>query len=274
MKNNCKSCNHSIDDDALFCLHCGAKVVNGRLSLKGTWHEFIGPFFSWENNFWRTFKDLFTNPKKVLEAYVGGARKKYFQPFSYLILFATIAIFFYKIFPMEVITDFSEGFSSGFNSGSKLNPGNKPIKPNPIDNKAIGDFIMNYYNFVMILMLPFSAMISFILFKKRNHNFAEHLVFNSYLSANLGYLGLIIQLIIVNILKLDSTIYANLYLFLSLIYTIYAFKDLYSLSSKQSFFAFIKYVGIYIGIFLLIGIIAMIIMIIGLLINKFLLITL
>ncbi len=93
---NCKTCNNPYENTAHYCSNCGAKIVDDRLSLKGTWEEFVGPFFSWDNNFWRTFFGLFKNPKDVLEAYISGARKKYFQPFSYIILYATIAVFFYK----------------------------------------------------------------------------------------------------------------------------------------------------------------------------------
>ncbi|NJM79441.1 MAG: DUF3667 domain-containing protein [Flavobacterium sp.] len=73
-----------LSSNSNFCSNCGSKIVDDRLSLKGTWEEFIGPFFSWDNNFWRTFFDLFSKPKDVLEAYISGARKNIFNPFRIL----------------------------------------------------------------------------------------------------------------------------------------------------------------------------------------------
>jgi hypothetical protein len=268
MKNNCKSCNHFIAENDLFCVNYGAKIVNDRLSLKGTWEEFVGPFFIWDNNFWRTFFGLFKNPKDVLEAYISGARKKYFQPFSYLILFTTIAIFFYKIFPIEISNQINELFANGNNITSSNG------KRETFDLKSSTDFSINYFNFLMILSMPYFALISFLLFKKRNHNFSEHLVFNSYLLTNTGYLGLIFQLIIIRFLNLNFLYFFAFYYFLMFIYIIYAFKDLYSLNYKQSLFAFIKYIFLflflYFGIILVLEIFSLIIgFIYGYLTNKF-----
>ena len=160
---NCKSCHSEINENSSFCSSCGSKIVHDRISLKGTWEEFIGPFFSWDNNFWRTFLGLFTNPKDVLEAYINGARKKYFNPFSYLILFATIAVLFYKLFPMPDIESITKGFPSG----------NQDQTANPIDMKSFFDGMMNYYNFVFILMIPFMAVTTYFTFFKKRNNFPE-----------------------------------------------------------------------------------------------------
>ena len=157
---NCKTCNNPYNNTAKYCSNCGAKIVDDRLSLKGTWEEFVGPFFSWDNNFWRTFIGLFTNPKDVLEAYISGARKKYFQPFSYIILYATIAVFFYKFFPLDIIFDYSEGFTKGYNSTNST--GNVP----KIDMKGFMETLMSYYNFFVLLLIPIYALTSYIIFNK------------------------------------------------------------------------------------------------------------
>jgi hypothetical protein len=241
---NCKTCNFQLDDNAKFCSNCGAKIVDDRLSLKGTWEEFIGPFFSWDNNFWRTFFGLFKNPKDVLEAYISGARKKYFQPFSYIILYATIAVFFYKFFPMEIIMDYSEGFTKGYNS---TNPSSNVPK---IDMKSYMETLMSYYNFFVLLLIPIYALTSYIIFNKRGHNFFEHLVFNSYLQTNLGFISLVLQVILVNMLGMSFGTYSMLFLFLFIFFTLYAFKELYNQNLKQSIASGIKYLLLFFGLYI------------------------
>jgi len=260
---NCKSCTSEINESTRYCSNCGSKIVHDRLSLKGTWEEFIGPFFSWDNNFWRTFIGLFTNPKDVLEAYINGARKKYFQPFSYIILFATIAVFFYKFFPMDSLNDYSEGFNKGFNTS------NSSVKAPEFDMKQYMNSFMNYYNFIVLMLLPIYALTSYIIYRKRGHNFFEHLVFNSYIQTNLGFITLILQLILVNIIGISFMSYSVLFMAIMVLFTIYVFKKLYSQNLKQSVFSAIKYLLLflllYMGVIVIFSIIFGIIMLLSML---------
>ncbi|MCK6607323.1 MAG: DUF3667 domain-containing protein [Flavobacterium sp.] len=243
---NCKTCNNPYENTAQYCSNCGAKIVDDRLSLKGTWEEFVGPFFSWDNNFWRTFIGLFTNPKDVLEAYISGARKKYFQPFSYIILYATIAVFFYKFFPLDIIFDYSEGFTKGYNSTNSS--GNVP----KIDMKGFMETLMSYYNFFVLLLIPIYALTSYIIFNKRGHNFFEHLVFNSYLQTNLGFISLVLQVVLVNIIGMSFGTYSILFLLLFILFTLYAFKKLYEQNIKQSLISGVKYLLLFAALYLVI----------------------
>lgn len=240
---NCKTCDFQLGRDAKYCSNCGSKIVDERLSWKGTWEEFVGPFFNWENNFWRTFFGLFKDPKDVLEAYITGARKKYFQPFSYIILYATIAVFFYKFFPLEVITEYSNGFSNGFKTANPS--GNVP----KFDLKNYMESLMSYYNFFVLLLIPIYALTSYIVFNKRGHNFFEHLVFNSYIQTNLGFISLVMQVILVNVLKMNFSVYSILFLFLFIFFTIYIFKKLYNQNLKQSIASGLKYILLFFGIY-------------------------
>ncbi len=241
---NCKTCHHSIEKTTKFCSNCGAKIVEGRLSLKGTWEEFVGPFFSWDNNFWRTFFGLFKNPKDVLEAYISGARKKYFHPFSYIILYATIAVFFYKFFPLDFSQEFNEGFTKGFNSSGTTS------KVPKIDMKSYMEIFMSYYNFFVLAFLPIYALTSYIIYSKKGHNFFEHLVFNSYLQTNLGFCSLLLQLILVNAIGMPFMTYSYFFYIIFIIYTIYGFKKLYGQNIKQSLISAIKYILLFIILYM------------------------
>lgn len=260
---NCKSCLSEISKNNRFCPNCGSKIVDDRLSIKGTWEEFIGPFFSWDNNFWRTFIGLFKNPKDVLEAYINGARKKYFNPFSYLILFATIAVIFYKIFPMGGMADFSEGFNQGINANDP-----SAVTVPKMDMKAFMANMMNYYNFYYILMIPIISFITYLTFYKQKNNFPEHLVFNSYIQTNLGFISLILQVLFFNIIGLSFLYFYVGYTILSMIYATYAFKKLYVLNSKQAFISVLKFWAILIPLYVVVSILGAIIAVIFMIATK------
>lgn len=238
----CKSCQNSITESHNYCSNCGSKIINNRLSLKGTWKEFIGPFFNWENNFWRTFIGLFKNPKAVLESYISGARKKYFQPFSYLLLYATIALFFYKFFPIEIDSDIAIMLAEGNKISTSKNEVNEF---NAIDTTQ---WIMNYYNIFITLCIPIYAFISYITFRRKEHNYSEHLVFNSYLQANIGFVSILLHITLVLTLNLLVTATLAQMIF-SILFYIISFKKLYQLNNKQTLLSSLKFIGVFAAIF-------------------------
>ncbi|SFW68452.1 DUF3667 domain-containing protein [Cellulophaga fucicola] len=245
---NCKTCNTSITDTHKYCSNCGAKIVLDRISLKGAWREFIGPFFSWDNNFWKTFFNLFTKPKDVLEAYISGARKKYFQPFSYLVVYATIALIINKIFPSVEATDFSDGFKYGTGDSNS-----KEVLKN---FNLIYQFYTNYYNLIIISSIPAYSLLTYLTFKKRDHNYSEHLVFNAYIQANLGYALIVMQLIFFNLLELSKGLISSAFILISTVYALYVFIRLYQLTFKQTLYAFFRYMGYIILAFIILMILS------------------
>lgn len=210
---NCKSCGATLPEASNYCPTCSAKVVTTRLSLKGTWTEFIGPFFNWDNFFWLTFRDLFIRPEEVLTAYVSGARRKYFQPFSYMIIYGTFTVLFYKIFPMDW---------KDMNTASTENP--------DFDASAFTETYISNYNLFLLLTIPVFAFMGWIIFRKFKDNFAEHLVFNAYIQAQVGYLALFTQLILYNALNLNLELFFTVSTLLSFGYGAFVFARLYRLT--------------------------------------------
>lgn len=227
---NCKTCDKQLVDIDKFCSNCGAKIVHERLSFKGTMEEFVGPFLSWDNNFWRTFIGLFKNPKDVLEAYINGARKKYFQPFSYLILYTTVAVLFYKMFPLPDVSDLTASFNKGINHSSTPQ----------FDIKGFYNNLYNYYNFIIIFTIPIYSLLTYLTFRKKRNNFFEHLVFNAYIQTNIGYTSIIIQILLLHFLHRPLLFFIIQILF-SIYFSVYVFKKLYHLNAKQVVVSILKF---------------------------------
>ena len=93
---------------------------------------------------------------------------------------------------------------------------------------------------------------NFIKYYKRGHNFFEHLVFNSYLQTNLGFISLVLQVVLVNIIGMSFGTYSILFLLLFILFTLYAFKKLYEQNIKQSLISGVKYLLLFAALYLVI----------------------
>lgn len=255
----CKSCQHEISDNSKYCSHCGGKVIEGRISFIGTWTEFIIPYLSLDHNFWKTLFHLFYRPELVLKAYIQGARKKYFQPFSFLILSATVSLIFYKFFPLS-LEEFSEVFQNGANtSGSDVE---KEIEDLNIPLK-LSNFIFENYNMVIVATIPLTSIGTYFTFFKKKHNFSEHMVFQSYLQSALGFFSLTSCIFLYQLFELPN-MYIMLYVLFSIIYCNWVFIRLYKLNLLQIIWYNVKF------LFYMIVLYAIIISVAGFLVGIFL----
>lgn len=153
--NSCTNCANIISDIDKYCNNCGQKTKLHRLSTHDIWHDAMHAFLHADKGIVNLTKDLAKNPGKVAKEYVAGKRKKYFNPFSYLVITIAISAFITSYFHLM------EG-------GNSKNP--------------VADFIEKHVNLIFFAAVPVSAFFSFLLFKKKQYNYAENLVINAFLS--------------------------------------------------------------------------------------------
>ncbi|MDT0293258.1 DUF3667 domain-containing protein [Mesonia ostreae] len=223
----CKNCSSQLSTENNYCEHCGAKVINYRLSLKQLWGEFKLNFLSFDHTFFNTFWSLLTQPQHVINSYIGGTRKKYLNVVSFFVIALTLVGFQLfiqrKFYPesLQVGTMFGTDFF-----GTNL------------------DWIYENYSLIQLVNLPlyaFIAKLSFFNYKK--FNYTEHLVVMTYLTAENTILTSIFLLIAVNFggNMYELSNYFNLFFFL---YTCYAYKKLYPLRWIELFTATVLFITI------------------------------
>lgn len=82
-----KSCpNCGADRQGNYCHECGQRYLKVRLNAPELWWIFAEHFLDWEEGVWRTFLKMATSPGKVIRHYLGGKRRTYLNPFSYLVV--------------------------------------------------------------------------------------------------------------------------------------------------------------------------------------------
>ncbi len=217
----CKSC--GTEYKGSFCNNCGQKNITERNTLK----HFINIAFNcFDLNRGVIFTaiSLFKNPGKVINDYISGKTKPYYNPLSYLFIIASI---------YALLMIWLNVFDSGFGDMKDiLGHDEQQAKLQSVLNS----YIKKYMSFISILILPFYSLISMWVLKRHKLNYAEHLIINSYFIAQ--YLLTITILILV--LFLIPSVIKYVMLIGSVVYISYysySFKSVFKISIIRSLLA-------------------------------------
>jgi hypothetical protein len=152
----CRNCNTAFTDNYSFCPACGQRSSTGRLTVKLIIEEVIHAFFHADKSIFRLIKELAIRPGVVALEYINGKRKKYFNPFTFLVLVVGLSTFAFNAFGVLEAT------------GSR--------------QSVINAYLYKHYNLIVFVNVPLLAFFSWILFKKSGKNYAENLVLSALLS--------------------------------------------------------------------------------------------
>lgn len=166
----CKNCQEHLQDSDKFCNHCGAKVINHRLTLRYLFSEVSNGFLNIDSSRpFRTFIDMFRKPEDVIVGYINGTRKKYINAFGYFTIALTLAglyLFIVQRFFPELMDEL-------------MNVQQTEMQKNM--NKTMLDTMFEYQALIFFATIPFLALISRLIFwKNKQFNYTEHLVLNLY----------------------------------------------------------------------------------------------
>lgn len=164
-----------------------------RISMQ-TIYESILAVFNFEKGMSFTIKNLLLTPGKTLTNYLFTAeRTKHIKPMSFLILMVTIATFL----TLQLIKSSNPDAMSGNEindvmAGNSVNLGDGvPQKLNDAV-EIFNTLIKQYYHIFQLLKIPFFALVTFWIFRKKQYNYAEHLIINSYIIAMTTFLFIVI----------------------------------------------------------------------------------
>ncbi len=183
----CLNCSETVTKKASFCGNCGAKIVTERITLKKILAEVAETIFGWDNKYFFTLRSLFLRPRSVLEEYVSGVRKRYVHPVTFLIIGATLALFSFTFF-LDNFMDSLEAFNIHLVERYK-GIGVKDLDLERVDQ--VQAEILKYFNIVTLLLIPLYSLFTYVLYRK-TYNYAEHLVFNSYVQGTTFVVALVL----------------------------------------------------------------------------------
>jgi len=170
MTKTCLNCNTKLVGK--FCSNCGQDANTHRINSHFLWHDIQHGLTHVDKGMLFTIKELFTRPGNSIRQFLEGKRIKHFKPISLVIILAGAYGFLSHYYEINILS--SNIQISG--SGSEYAHAKKVV-----DN--IIDWVSEHYALVTLIQLPVLALGTYLGFKKVDYNFLEHLVINSFLTA-------------------------------------------------------------------------------------------
>jgi hypothetical protein len=160
----CPACGARLATD--FCGNCGQEARE-RLTIGLVVRNVVSTVFGLDRGLLHTSLSLSRSPGRVVGDYVAGATVSYTSPVSYLLLCASITALLFTGF--GGVEDFIRGMNAGWHSGT----------PAPSAEDALRRMAA-HASIIVALVVPVTALFSWIVFHRSARNYAEHLVFNAF----------------------------------------------------------------------------------------------
>ncbi len=224
---NCKNCGANLN--GRFCAQCGQKLITERLTVRNIWSNFLAQLTNIETGFWHTTVMLFKAPWQVVEDVISGKTVRYYNPFRYVLIWATISVVLNissGVFDAQQ-ADIQEGMNE------LLGVEDRNSRQQEIQ-QTFQEEVKNWLNFIVLLLIPFMSLMTKWLFRKKEYNYAEHLVANTYLLGQTTLIGVPILFIFVAFPSLLPWQMWTGYLLTILFYT-YASRKLFEVSAFGAF---------------------------------------
>lgn len=233
MTKRCKNCNHPLEGN--FCSNCGQSSQTERINMRYLVHDFLHGVLHVDKGLFYTIKELLIRPGQMLRSYIKGKRVQHFRPLGFLFLMATIYAF------LTIFLDISISYENSW-----MSDGSNEIAEN---SQIINKWVVEHYGIANLLLLPITALATFLVFRKEHFNYGEHLIINTYITGIVIF-ALILSLPILFLFK-EQSIAIHLQLILSMLVYIYMYMSVFTSYSLWSRFLRVILFSIVIMFFLL-----------------------
>lgn len=179
VNNNCLNCNEELTGN--FCAGCGQKADTHRISFKNfIFHDLLHGTFHIEKGILFTAKQSLTRPGQAALDYIAGKRKRYYNVFLLVLLIYGVMLFTRHV---------DEMFT---HQSGELIP--EKVYLNEATQK-LDELISKKSKLLLLLFVPFAAINSFVLFRRKKLNISEH-----FIIAGMVLLGVLILSTFANLL--------------------------------------------------------------------------
>jgi hypothetical protein len=249
-KTNCLNCGKVLTDK--FCSGCGQKADTHRITFKNfIFHDVLHGTFHLDKGILFTAKQALTRPGQAALDYISGKRKPFYNVFYLILITIGLIIFLHHYYD---VLQMGKGII---------------IEPEKYPNEAsrkIDQIFAEKSKILILLFVPFTAINSFILFRRKKLNLSEHAILAGMILLGMLLLSLIGNLLFYLRLIIDSNTLGVIinYLTISLIFFLMgygyynAFRNEYSkwgMTYRILLFFVMLSIEICILIFILIGIV-------------------
>ncbi|MBC8384986.1 MAG: DUF3667 domain-containing protein [Candidatus Cloacimonetes bacterium] len=201
---HCKNCQTEFSGN--FCNNCGQPANIKRITFKYVISRGLDAF-DFQNGLLFTIKELSIRPGKAVYKYITDKRFVYYNPLKYFLLLG--AIFFFLNLKFSIF-DFQSYIPQDFTEKQAL------------FYEQFQSFFFRYFNLIILTVVPFFSLFSFLFFRKKNFNFSENMILNIFLFGHHSFIAIILVPFLL-IYKLDTGILIQLYSIIGLLYHSWAY---------------------------------------------------
>lgn len=192
-QHTCENCGNRFEGK--FCNVCGEKVYSEKdKSLKKLFEEFFHFVFHFEGSLFVTIKTIFSRPGQLSKDYCDGRRKKYFKPLSFFLLIVVV----YLIFPVfeglnQRLHYYATNFLYGDFAKDKIA---RAMSQYGLSFKELEEIFhqksMKVSKFLLIILIPCTALWFWLLTFKRRKYFFDQMVFAAEVNSFFLFWGFLI----------------------------------------------------------------------------------
>ncbi len=177
---NCKNC--GVEFEGKYCPQCGQKAKTGRITFRQVVGEVRSHFIHFEQGFLYTIKELILRPGHTIREYLEGKRVRHVKPLKFM--FWTTAIGFLATHYLGVEAKLLQNIQA--------TNGTESVKPQ--EGQKLVELLMGHPNLLLLSIIPGIALCSWLLFRKKRYNYAEHITANAYILGQLSLLNIPISI--------------------------------------------------------------------------------
>ncbi|MFC5412374.1 DUF3667 domain-containing protein [Larkinella bovis] len=180
--NECPNCTASLEEPFRYCPNCGQTTPIHRFNLPHIFHEIFHALTHADKGVLHLVKELAVRPGLVAREYIlEGKRKKYFNPFTFLVLVLGLTVFLNSVFHpytrSQNLVQKAEARPYGSERERQQMIGIAERRQN------LQAFIEKRNNLILFLAIPIISMVYWLFFLRTGINYAEHLVAQVFFSS-------------------------------------------------------------------------------------------
>jgi len=158
--------------DGRFCANCGQSTDTKKINFHYLWHDIQHGLLHFDKGILYTTKELFSRPGNSIREFLNGKRVNHFKPVSLVIILAGIYSLLSHFFDLNLLSNFYE-----------LNGNGKDTEHLKTVIDGLSYWISNHYSILSLFQIPVFSLATYFFFKEARYNYMEHLIINSFISA-------------------------------------------------------------------------------------------
>lgn len=191
----CKNCGHRYE--GRFCPACGQRAATHRINWHYIWHEIPHSVWHVDHGILFTLKELFTRPGYTIREFLEGKRVRHYRPLALILLLGAILTFVVHGLKINMVEETQRVM------GSPQAEASAELKAL---SAQVNGFTERNMTLIQLFMLPVTTFFFWLFFRKKDLNYPEHLVANTFL-INVSFVPTILSLLLFKLVGGGKTAY-------------------------------------------------------------------